>query len=111
MNSLLGGIAAASFAIGWWIRAVLFVDSIPCPACAVTCGSLTCPTVHCASGATESVGSIITFGFIPIIVVIVIGGFIKWQSSDIVGGPVRTSSVDGRRTALGQSASWKPLPG
>ena len=111
MNSLLGGASAASFVIGWWVRTFFIEDSSSCPACTVTCGSLTCPTVYCANSSSDLFGPFISFGIVTAIsiVALICAGKGPWFDTPV--SAAKGSPLDGRRAALGQSTTWKPLPG
>lgn len=100
--------AIGGFAIGW-----IFDSSppaSPCPACVVTCGSLTCPAVTCATG--NFYGSWIALAIVGVLVLLGIGFWVLRGVTRLAPniGSSKGGAVDGRK-GLGPAASWKPLAG
>ena len=91
--NMLGGAAVShvvasvcgAIAFSWWSS---LIEASSCPACQVSCGSLTCPAVHCATGHIE-IG--------PIAGAVVESRMVEFQDWP-VGGP--------RRPLVG--ATWDP---
>ena len=100
--------AFGGFAVG-----LIFTGSpsvAPCPACVVTCGSLSCPAVTCSTG--NFYGSWIALAIAGFLVLL---GFGFWVFRGVAklapaSGPSKGVIVDGRK-GLGPASSWKPLAG
>ena len=103
---------AIAFASGFLICWLL--GSSPkheCPACVVTCGSLSCPAVSCTTGSIQG-GS--ALGLIAVSL-LAFGVFVCWRVwklwiIDCSERPAKVV-VDGRRGALGAASSWRPITG
>ena len=98
------GIGAA---ISVWLRGGP-VEPV-CPACALSCGSISCPQVVCTTGHIE-LSSALLLIFIGLIILVCIWNwwFRHWSSD--TRSPAKTV-VDGRRPALGSSAAYRPAQG
>ena len=102
-------------AIGLVIRDLLgaFSSRTECPACSVTCGSLTCPAVTCTTGHIEF--SIFTWLVSGVLLGLICGAFWWWhrrRSEFQVSWPSETAVVkplssDVRRP-LGTAIAWRP---
>lgn len=97
---------AIGFAIKDWFRSGPSIQE--CPACLVTCGTLTCPQVSCTTGhielgpyATLLLGLVISCAFICL-------WWIKalYRKTSTTVSPEPRRLVDGRR--LGAAIGWRP---
>ena len=83
-----------------------------CPACIVTCGSISCPPVHCSTGHIE-LGTASIFALGCLIGLALLSSWCFHRSEAKVTGPgkepigQRPALVDGRRP-LGRAVGWQP---
>ena len=110
MSGVTVGSHAIAFVAGALLSSTLFSPGASsCLACSVPCGSLSCPAVTCSTANIE-IGPLA--GLILLIALrgLYVGCFGRRRSEQ---GTLDLSSgnaplVDGQRSALGSSISWKP---
>lgn len=100
-----------AIAIGFLAKWVISSSppAVECPACILTCGSVSCPAHSCSTGHIE-IGN---FSLLVVAGLIAISFVLSWWVSRFGTAPKDTNPtpkpalVDGRR-ALGQSLGWRP---
>lgn len=103
MNSLLTGGIAISLICGWSSCGIFITEQTCCPPCSVTCGSFTCPAVHCGSAGSDWIGFLWTIGLIGCIALL---GYIyrNWgQGAEATADDEQVSSVNPDLIA------WRPM--
>ena len=94
---------------GFVVRGYLSVEpASSCPACVVTCGNVSCPTLSCTTGHFE-VGQIALVAIFSVLILLIGLPFWWRRSSGVSSGTTggRGLIVDGRRP-LGAAIGWRP---